>query len=344
MTSDVKLKKGSVDKLSMKKKTPFIFILLILFLSPVVAQDRLVSQRTLFSGSMVLQSNQQQRAAWQRVARFSAPQELSVSLQAPQKWRLRVFYSVTEASPSFSIQARVSLSETQKPVFSLGWDNGQKGSREAHSNWLEPGTMPLNADIPLDLYLARETGSPHASVTIHTIQLEVWQDSSLLDENNNQLQAGLPPVFRATNPPTHTPKPRLENPSEAAMQVGLNFLQAAMSGDKKQMQKHLSSRPVNMSSLTPATPRDLHTIVLPSGRTFSDYLKNYEPVLIKYSEIAGLFDDWDKYVVHGWQISGNSYVFMGNQTRVAGTDFLANEALVLILEEENGVMVVKGIL
>ncbi len=313
----------------------------MLLLTPVSAQDRLVARRTLFSGSMVLQSNQQQQAAWHRVALFKTPQELSVSLETPQKWRLRIFYSVANTSPSFSIQARVSLDNTQKPVFSLGWDNGQKGSREAFSNWLEPGTLPRNTEIPLDLYLARETGSSQAQVTIHTIQLEVWQDNPVADSRQANITS---PVFRATNPPINTPKPQLENPTEVAMQVGLSFLQAAMKGDKGQMQQHLSNRPVNMSTLTPATPRDLHTITLPDGMSFTDYLKNYEPVLIKYAEVAGLFDDWEKYVVHNWQISEKSYIFMGNQTRAIGIDFLSNEPLVLILEEENGVMVVKGIL
>jgi hypothetical protein len=328
----------------MKTKSTLIILVLILLLSPVYAQDRLVAQRTLFTGSMVLQSNQQQQAIWQRVALFKTPQEMSVSLQIPQKWRLRIFYSVTNASSPFSIQARVSLNDTQKPIFSLGWDNGQVGSREAYSNWLEPGGMPQNSEIPLDLYIARETGSNQAQVTIHTIQLEVWQENASLDSTKAQMASAGSPVFRASNQPNQAPKPRLENPTEAAMQVGLNFLKAAMSGDVKQMQQYLSTRPVNMNTLTPATPYDLNTITLPAGKAFSDYLKNYEPVLIRYAEVAGLFDDWEKYVVHNWQISEKSYIFMGNQIRVGGTDFLANEALVLILEEENGIMVVKGIL
>ncbi|NIZ46689.1 hypothetical protein HCT46_01945 [Spirochaetales bacterium BR208] len=301
------------------------------------AAETLSYQQVLYQGSRIINSSDTKKPAW---VRLSSPSLMTVSSpslisDAPQKWRLRIFYSVPENTGSFSIQAKLNLSTEDRPVFSMGWDSGinRLGSREARSNWLELPDSSQFQHLDVDIYLARATNNPEATIEIHSVQLEIWQDNTIITKN-----ARLAPTRPGIN------SAPLTNPSEAARETALGYLQAAMNGDRNTMNQLLSSATVNMSKMEILDKNTISLITLPDGKTFSDYIENYDTQILPYQEIAGLFDDWEKYVVKNWQISNKSFVFIGNSPKLGGEDFLAGKPLILILEEESGKMLVKGVL
>ncbi|NIZ40836.1 hypothetical protein PVA45_04885 [Entomospira entomophila] len=308
-----------------------------LMLHASYAAETLTYQQVLYQGSRIINSSDVKKPAWVRLASPSLMAVSSPSLisDAPQKWRLRIFYSVPENTGSFSIQAKLNLSTEDRPVFSMGWDSGTNrlGSREARSNWLELEDSSQFTNLDVDIYLARATNNPEATIEIHSVQLEIWQDNQVVTKN-----ASLAPTRPGS---TNIP---IANPQEMAKETAMNYLKAAMSGDRNQMNQLLSSRTVNMTRMEVVNKDNISLIPLPAGKTFADYLENYDTQILPYQEVAGLFDDWEKYVVQNWQISNKSYIFIGNSPKLGGDDFLSGKPLILILEEESGKMVVKGIL
>ncbi|NIZ18854.1 hypothetical protein [Entomospira culicis] len=322
----------------MKRLTLLSSITLLLLSSSLFATERLVHQQILYQGSKTISSSNDQNPAWSRIASPTF-QHVNSTLTAneSQKWRLKVFYSVPEATGPFSIQARVNLGNDQRPIFSLGWDNaGRTGSREVTSNWLELKDSSTISLMDIDLYLARSSNNPKAKVEIHSIQLEIWQGD--LNDRTQQANLGAPSVR-----PGIVKNP-ISNPKEAAKTAGIEFLKAAMSGDRKAMDEHLSITPVNMTTMIAVDRNSVANLVLPNGKTFADYLDSYDIEVIAYQDVAGLFDDWEKYEVRGWQISNKSFIFIGNTPKFGKQDFMAGKPLIFVMEEENGKMVVKGIL
>ena len=126
------------------------------------------------------------------------------------------------------------------------------------------------------------------------------------------------------------------------MQAGLNFLQAAATGNFAAAEALLAPEVVCLTTLTVIHPDDVPFLTLSRGQNFATYTNNYDQRIFAYADFTGLFDNWERYTINGWRPSANSFLFMGNQLRPNGRDVFADQALVFIIEEINGRMLIRA--
>lgn len=320
-------------------KTSLIIFTLIITLSRVFAIEQLAYHQILFEGNHTIRSDVNDIPTWTRITNStitSSYNKENLTDDAPQKWRLKIFYSTSQAQGSFSIQARLNIDNIEKPVFSFGWDNAytKLGSREATSQWLDVPEGKSFSSLDLDVYISRSSNNPHTTIEIHNVQLEIWQD--------NKINVKTQQAFNAYVRPNSTRNQSIFS-KEIAKNNVLSFFQATVDGDRKKVESFISNHPVSMTHMVSINKNKID-IEFPKNKTVEDYLANYEIEIISYEEVQGLFDDWEKYTVGNWQISDKSYIFIGSNVKEGGEDFMNGQPLILIMEEESGKLVIKGVL
>ena len=305
--------------------------------------DRLLTTVSLFRGSTPLGSY----SSWFPIGSFSLPQATLVQGSATpieQKWRLKISYHVENAGSRFALQARVDLNQNQSPIFSVAWDDGRVGRRQAYTNWLQPELLGFNSQamFPVSLNLIPSgDGQAPADVYVDSVELEIWEIAQAGARTGTQIASVASPTERMSGAP-RTSAQNKKSSVALALETSVNFLRAASTGGLGSAKRYLSNDVVSLSSLEPLSPSSVPLLKLPMGMSFDDYLANYEPQIFSYSQFAGLFDDLESHQVNGWQLSSKSYLFIGNNTKSWGKDVLPGQPLVFVLEEENGTMKVKA--
>lgn len=318
---------------------------LLLLAGAVFAQnpgDRLLTTVSLFRGNRPLGSY----ASWFPIGTFSLPQASLVQGSAPveQKWRLKISYRVQNPGSRFALQARVDLNQNQSPIFSIAWDDGRAGQRQAYTNWLQPEILGFNSQtmFPVSLnIIPSHDGQAAADIYVESVELEIWEAVQDGMRTGTQIASVANPTERIGERTTRQNNNRRSS-AAVAMETSVNFLRAASTGGLATAKQYLSQDLVSLSSLEPISTIRAPLLKLPMGVSFDDYLANYEPQIFSYGQFAGLFDDLESHQVNGWQLSSKSFLFIGNNTKSWGKDILPGQPLVFVLEEENGTMKVKA--
>lgn len=306
--------------------------------------DRLLTTVSLFRGSTPLGSY----SSWFSIGSFSLPQATLVQGSAPieQKWRLKISYRVQSPGSRFALQARVDLNQNQSPIFSIAWDDGRVGRRQAYTNWLQPELLGFNSQamFPVSLnVIPSQDGQNLSDIYIDSVELEIWEIAQTGSRSGTQIASASNPTERIGTGPNRTPPNTNRRSTVAlAMETSVSFLRAASTGGLAGAKQYLAQDVVSLSDLEPLSPARVPLLKLPVGMSFDDYLANYEPQIFSYSQFAGLFDDLESHQINGWQLSSKSYLFIGNNTKSWGKDVLPGQPLVFVLEEENGFMKVKA--
>ncbi|MCL2520802.1 MAG: hypothetical protein FWE37_07375 [Spirochaetaceae bacterium] len=197
---------------------------------------------------------------------------------------------------------------------------GANFSYSDNDNRLQPaGTIPHIQQQP----------TPQSSVAPNTVQSQPVQIASAPSLN---------PLSSLTAPNQQ----REQDNTERALQAGLTFLRAAAIGDFRTAEAMLANEVVSLSDFSVINRSEIPFFRLAANQNFATYLSNYEQHIFAFADFAGLFDAWERYDINGWQVSANSYLFMGNQLRTTGSDVFAGQSLVFIIEEIDGVMRIRA--
>lgn len=312
--------------------------------------DKLVSSIVIFNGEERV--NASTIDMWAPLGNFSLPQTLLVSGggSGDYKWRLKVVYGKDSDDSEVALQARILLNSVQSPTFTLSWDKGKSGKRQAYTNWLKPDTLGVGASSRFPVYvklLESNSNGLGSAVTLEKVELEVWEEGFVESQSDmlgaKTMQAQAPKIAPFAEKQGSVNQNDMESKKMVAVkQLGIAFLKAASMGDKDEMKKLMSDDLVSLSKLNSMDKNRVNTLKVAGNKTFNDYITNYEPEVLSYAEFKDLFFDWDSRYINSWKVSEKSYIFAGNNLKDGGMDVFAGQNLVFIVEEENGEMKVKA--
>jgi hypothetical protein len=337
----------------MRKQGLFFLILLLLCLSGYgQSRERLIAREKVFQGDMTIKAFGV--GIWQTVGNLQMPSRLlaSGSEGSSLKFRFHILYIAENPSEPFILQTRLLLSAAERPTMRLGLDKGGSGSRSAYTDWLHSDMLQTSGGkfFPVAVNVQQRNKDAGVDIRLQLIEIEIWEETPLSAAGEQTKVAsigsgsGMLPPQRPESLPTPPDESEvyLENPKETALSTGLAFLKASAAGNMAEARSYLAANVLSMTDFEIISAANIPFFRPKAGQSFEDYVQNYEPEIFSYAEFEGLFDDWERYVINGWQVSGKSYLFIGHQTKPWGKDIFEGQPLVFILEEENGRMKIKA--
>ena len=269
------------------------------------------------------------------------------SLQLPvlysnssRKWRLHTSYEHSRAGGQTTIQIRIRNPESA-PVFTHPWSEGTDVQADVYSNWYEDENASLIQE-GRSLVEARFISPPRTPVSgkLYSLTLEAWDTPPTTEKS---AESAGPAVQLAYARPLPTGRPAEHsrdavNPDltpEAAMRFALDFVNACITGDLPAYYRSQAD-PVRSLDDGKAMPRYRMNPPerIPGVAAIEDYKRRYDYKIYPETVYRELFPEWFD-PSRPWIPGENSYLFLGHQDRLSGTNPEGVDYLVFLIEADS---------
>ena len=313
----------------MKNKI-LLSIFLFSFISLQAQEEQLVYSIPVFTpkskSSLILSSTQ----GWMEVGNVAsslmaaAPKPKTGSLR---KWRVRATYSDFETHTRATIEMLLQPTDSKPVVFVLPWQNRTVtiAQKEA-SNWF----IPYNAEegklfqgsASCSVRLISEPGG-QSTAQVKEVFLEAWD----IDIARNQLLAKGPAI-----PNISDENNKQQVYAQDALQFSLDFVKYGLNGE---LPKYYYVQNSTVYGLEDGKPYGKYRWAPPQidyGDVNQDlYVKNYKFHIYDKQQMEQMYPEWFS-SRREWKPNRSSFLFVGDQVRIGGTDFVKDNILMFVVE------------
>lgn len=333
---------GSISQnfLGMKKSNKKWGLVLLLALSlpaSLFAQERLAYSIPLFdagTNTMILNASDN----WLKIADIPVDNFLRAPKPAKgsfRKWRVRSEYTQFQTNKKATIEVLLTPTKGKAIVFVMPWqDRSTVAAKNDSSNWFIPydeheGVL-LDSDSKASLRLITEVGSS-ASVHVSRVVLEAWDIA--IEDTQRAFGPSLPSLG---NNSTTLSKHDTEIYRQDALQFSLNFIKYGLNGE---LPKYYYTQAATVYGLEDGKGYSVYRWA-PPQKDYGDvnidlFVKNYRYRIYDYQEMKEIYPEWFANN-RQWAPSINSYLFIGDQVRVGGVDFVSDNILMFVVEYLQG--------
>ena len=320
-----------------------LFALWILHFVPgLEAQEKLIYTISLYSakesGSTLTLSQSDGwvpiaklgKALFERIPKIVVNSDLSTL----RKWRIRASYSQFRTEKKAALEVLLEPKTGKSLVFVLPWKERSFVVRQVdRSNWFIPYTEQdslLQSEARVSFRVITERGST-AQLELAEVLLEAW-DLSVVE---TQIAAGpgLPNIGEIGQA---TDDRLIELYRQDALQFSLDFIKYGLNGE---LPKYYYSQSPTVYGLEDGKGYSVYRWA-PPQKDYGDveldmFVQNYQYKIYAYNEIREIYPEWFA-AGRQWRPKPTSYLFVGDQVRIGGVNFVSDNILKFIVEYSKG--------
>ncbi len=298
------------------------------------AQERLVYTISLYSedsrgSNLVLDAGN----SWLPVATITG--ELFNRVPKPssdvlRKWRIRADYSQFDTEKKAALEVLFEPKAGKPLVFVLPWKERSFVSQQTdRSNWFIPyeeGSL-LDNEARVSFRVVTEVGN-EARLDISEVVLEAWDVK--VTETRIASGPSLPSIGATSDDYL------VELYRQDALQFSLDFVKYGLNGE---LPKYYYSQSPTVYGLEDGKAYSVYRWP-PPQKDYGDiyinlFVKNYRYKIYDYNEMKEIYPEWFS-GRRQWVPSKTSYLFIGDQVRVGGVDFVSDNILKFVVEYNKG--------
>ncbi|MEM9424368.1 MAG: hypothetical protein AAF975_06245 [Spirochaetota bacterium] len=300
------------------------------------AQEKLVYTISLYSESereaaLSLDAN----SNWLPVATIT--EDLFRRVPKPEdgvlrKWRIRADYSQFDTQKKAALEVLFEPKTGKPLVFVLPWkDRSFVSLQTDRSNWFIPyneeqGAL-LDSEAKVSFRVVTEVGN-EARLNISGVVLEAWD--VVVTETHIASGPSLPNIGSASD--DHL----VELYRQDALQFALDFVKYGLNGE---LPKYYYSQASSVYGLEDGKAYSVYRWP-PPQKDYGDvyinlFVKNYRYKIYDFNEMKEIYPEWFS-GRRQWTPRQTSYLFVGDQVRVGGIDFVSDNILKFVVEYRKG--------
>lgn len=320
-------------------KPILLFCFFVLVPNMAFAQEKLVYTISLYSArdSALLLS---QSDGWVPIATLSedlfdrVPQMAASSDSSTlRKWRIRANYSQFRTQKKAALEILLEPKIGKPLVFVLPWKERSFVSKQIdRSNWFIPykaeqGAL-LQGEARVSFRVITERGSS-AQLELAEVLLEAWDIS--VTETHIAAGPTLPNIGEIGRASALGELYRQD-----ALQFSLDFIKYGLNGE---LPKYYYSQSPTIYGLEDGKGYSVYRWA-PPQKDYGDenldlFVENYRYKIYAYNEIREIYPEWFA-AGRQWRPKPTSYLFVGDQVRLGGINFVVDNILKFVVEYSRG--------
>ena len=249
-----------------------------------------------------------------------------------RKWRIRADYSEFNSQKKAALEILFEPTTGKPLVFVLPWKaRSFVAAQTDRSNWFIPYNeeegILLASDAKVSFRVVTEVGND-ARLNVSEVVLEAWD--VLITDTYVASGPSLPNIGEFAD--DHL----VELYRQDALQFALDFVKYGLNGE---LPKYYYAQSSTVYGLEDGKAYSVYRWP-PPQKDYGDvyinlFVKNYRYKIYDYNEMKDIYPEWFS-GRRQWVPSKTSYLFVGDQVRVGGVDFVSDNILKFVVEYRKG--------